>query len=128
MSIMMNSTAAAGTDEAARACLYAVVDRFNTDDAFWGSFVPAADATDIGEDAFTVSLDGRGVRITVRGTLMRGLEDGPPIVPQLVVGAVRQGNQGAPKTWHPITCSVNDEGRFVTSNFRAAIESAISDL
>jgi len=122
---MMRSTADAGT---ARACLYAVVDRFNTDDAFWGSFAPAPESTDIGEDSFAVSLEGRGVRITIRGALSRSDDKGSAIVPSLVVGATRLGMGGAPLTWHPITCAVNDEGRFVTSNFRAAIESAISDL
>ena len=120
--------------DATRACLYAVVDRFNTDEPFWGSFVPVADLTVIDVDKFRVTLQGRGVLITVRGTMLRGVGDALRYSPTLVVGAMpvpdpsTAEEQHSPATWHQIACTVDDDGKFVTSNFRRAIESAIADL
>ena len=112
-------------EEATRACLYAIVDRFNTDDPFWGSFVPEPDSTVVGTDTFDVTISGRGVRIAVRGTMRIGPAN--QITPDLALGALRAGTADAPSRWHAVTCLVDVEGRFVTSNFRTAMEAAITD-
>ena len=114
--------------EAARACLFAVVDRFNTEDPFWGSFVPEIESTRIGDHRFWVALIGRGVRLEVQGVMVRDADRAGSIMPSLVVGAVSQSSDESPRRWHAITCTVDAQGRFVTSNFRRAIESAIEDL
>ena len=120
--------------DATRACVYAVVDRFNTDEPFWGSFVPIADLTEIGSDTFRLTLQGRGVLIAIRGELLRGIGESIRYTPRLVVGAIPPIDPStphgpeAPVVWHQVECSVDGDGKFVTSNFRAAIESAISDL
>lgn len=124
--------------DATRACLYAVVDRFNTDEPFWGSFIPVADLTELGVDKFSASFYGRGVLITVRGTMLRGIGDALRYSPSLVVGAITMPDVSMihmttdepkpPLSWHRVACSVGEDGKFVTSNFRAAIESSIADL
>jgi len=114
--------------EAARACLYAVVDRFNTEDPFWGSFVPEFDSTFLGSDRFTVTLRGRGVRLKVQGVMLRPADGRGRIAPSLVVGSVPQSGDDSPSRWHPVTCTVDDRGRFGTQNFRKAIEASIVDL
>lgn len=120
--------------DATRACLYAVVDRFNTDEPFWGSFIPVADLTEISTDKFRVTFQGRGVLITVRGTMLRGIGEAIRYAPTLAVGATPQPDPTnaedvqSPVTWHQVACSVGDDGKFITSNFRAAIEAAIADL
>ena len=118
----------AGAGEAARACLYAVVDRFNTEDQFWGSFVPEFESTYLGSDRFTVTLRGRGVRLKVQGVMLRNAERRGAITPSLVVGSEPAEGDGPPRRWHPVTCTVDADGRFGTANFRKAIEAAIDDL
>ena len=114
--------------EATRACLYAVVDRFNTDEPFWSAFIPVAELTEIGDDWFRVAFHGRGLQLTVRGSLVHGIGETSPFVPSLVVGANRIGDDQKLSQSHHVDCAVGDDGKFVTSNFRSAIESAISDL
>ena len=128
MSASVRGKSPANVGESARACLYAVVDRFNTDEPFWCAFVPVADLTEIGDDWFRVTLEGRGLRLTVHGKLVQGIGANAAIVPSLVVGAIRMADDGKPSSWHRVECAVDDDGKFVTSNFRAAIESAIADL
>lgn len=134
MSAPVKGKSAATQSDATRACLYAVVDRFNTDEPFWGSFVPIADLTEIGNDRFRLTLQGRGVLIAVRGELLRGIGEAVRYVPQLVVGAIPAIDPSTPHgpepeiMWHHVDCSVDVEGKFTTSNFRKAIEAAISDL
>ena len=123
----MHLTKEAPAVEAARACLYAVVDRFNTEDAFWSSFVPEFESSTVGADRFSVTLLGRGVRLEVQGVILSG-EGAGSLSPRLVVGATPLTSAESPRWWHPITCSVDEQGRFVTSNFRKAIENAIDDL
>ena len=112
--------------ESARACLYAVVDRFNTEDPFWGAFVPEFESTYLGSDRFTVTLQGPGVRLKVQGVMLRDSERGA-ITPSLVVGFIPAEGDAAPTRWHPVTCTVDAQGRFGTANFRKAIEAAIKD-
>lgn len=130
MSASVEGKSPADLGEAARACLYAVVDRFNTDEPFWSGFIPVADLTEIGDDWFRAAFEGRGFRLTVHGKLVQDIGATGAIVPSLVVGAIRtaSADQGAPSGWHRVDCAVGDDGKFVTSNFRAAIESAISGL
>lgn len=128
MSATIRGKSPANLSEATRACLYAVVDRFNTDEPFWGGFIPVADLTELGEDRFRTAFQGRGLRLTVRGSLIRGIGEVASIVPSIVVGATRIGEEPDPTCWHRVDCAVGDDGRFVTSNFRSAIESAISDV
>jgi hypothetical protein len=114
-------------NELARACLYAVIDRFNTEDEFWGAFVPELDSTVLGEGRFTVVLQGGGARFEVQGMMLVDAGQPSSITPSLVVaGLPIDGSR--PRRWHPITCAVDVNGRFVTSNFRRAIEAAIDDL
>lgn len=128
MSASVRGNPPANLGEAARACLYAVVDRFNTDEPFWCAFIPVADLTEIGDDWFRVAFEGRGLRLTVQGKLVQGIGANGAIVPSLVVGAIRTAEAAKPSGWHRVECAVGDDGKFVTSNFRAAIESAISSL
>jgi hypothetical protein len=128
MSATVRGKSPANLSEATRACLYAVVDRFNTDEPFWSAFIPVADLTEIGDDWFRVAFHGRGLRLTVRGSLVHGIGETSPIVPSIVVGATHIGEEPNPLRWHRVDCAVGDDGKFVTSNFRSAIESAISDL
>jgi len=115
--------------EAARACLYAVMDRFNTEDDFWGSFVPEFDATFLGSDRFTATLRGRGIRLRVQGVMLGGDSEGrEAITPSLLIGSVPDSGDGEPTRWHPVTCTVDSRGRFGTLNFRKAIEAAIDDI
>jgi hypothetical protein len=114
--------------EAARACLYAVVDRFNTEDEFWGSFVPEFESTYLGSDRFTVTLQGRGVRLKVQGMMLRDTERRGAITPSIVVATEPPEGDEPPRRWHPVTCTVDAYGRFGTANFRKAIEAAIDDL
>jgi len=86
MSVHVKGRSPANISEATRACLYAVVDRFNTDEPFWGEFIPVADLTEIGEDSFCVAFHGRDLRLTVRGSLIRGIGEIAQIVPSIVVG------------------------------------------
>jgi hypothetical protein len=118
----------ADAGEAARACLYAVVDRFNTEDEFWGSFVPEFESTYLGSDRFTVTLQGRGVRLKVQGVMLRDAERRGAITPSLIVASEPAEGDGPPRRWHPVTCTVDPHGRFGTENFRKAIEAAITDL
>lgn len=113
--------------ESARACLYAVVDRFNTEDPFWGSFVPEFDSTYLGSDRFTLILQGPGVRLKVQGVMLRDVERRGTITPSLVVGSMPGEGDATPTRWHPVTCTVDAQGRFGTANFRKAIEAAIQD-
>jgi len=128
MSAGVRGKTPADLGEAARACLYAVVDRFNTDEPFWGAFIPVADLTEVGDDCFRVAFEGRGLRLTVRGTLAKGIGQNAPIVPSLDVRASELTPYEKPSGWHRVECAVGVDGKFVTSNFRAAIESAISEL
>jgi len=128
MSAAAKGKSSANLGEATRACLYAVVDRFNTDEPFWSAFIPVADLTEIGDDWFRVAFHGRGLQLTVRGSLVHGIGETSAIVPTLVVGANQIGDEQKPSHWHRVDCSVGEDGKFVTSNFRSAIESAISDL
>jgi len=128
MSAHVKGRSPANISEATRACLYAVVDRFNTDEPFWGEFIPVADLTEIGDDSFCVAFQGRDLRLTVRGSLIRGIGEIAQIVPSIVVGASHIGEEPGPPGWHSVDCAVGEDGKFVTSNFRSAIESAISDL
>lgn len=128
MSAPVRGKSPANMSEATRACLYAVVDRFNTDEPFWGAFIPVADLTEIGEDSFCVAFHSRDLRLTVRGSLIRGIGETASIVPSIAVGATHIGEEPSPLHWHRVDCAVGDDGKFVTSNFRSAIESAISDL
>ena len=121
-------SAAAAASEAARACLYAVVERFNTEDPFWGAFVPELDSTSFGDDRFSVALHGRGVRLEVKGVMLTDNDKPGVVTPSLVVGACGQAAGAGVRRWHPITCTVDANGRFATSNFRKAIEAAIDDL
>ena|SRR5690242_1346283 len=128
MSATAKGRSPANLSEATRACLYAVVDRFNTDEPFWSAFIPVADLTEIGDDWFRVAFHGRGLQLVVRGSLVRGIGETSPIVPSLVVGAKHIGDEQQPSHWYRVDCAVGEDGKFVTSNFRSAIESAISDL
>lgn len=128
MSATAKGRSPANLGDATRACLYAVVDRFNTDEPFWSAFIPVAELTEIGEDWFRVAFHGRGLELTVRGSLVHGIGETSPIVPSLVVGANHIGAAEKPSHWHRVDCSVGEDGKFVTSNFRSAIESAISGL
>lgn len=114
--------------EAAQACLYSVVDRFNTEDPFWSAFVPEFDSTSVGEGRFSVVLSGLGARIMVRGTIVSDAADPSSIMPVLSAGGIPVDDVGLPQRWHPISCSVDDKGRFSTSNFRVAIEASLRDL
>lgn len=114
--------------DAARACLYAVVERFNTEDAFWGSFVPEMESTNFDDKRFCVRLEGRGVRLEVRGMILAMAETPPAFAPSVIVGATPPGSNATPDRWHPINCSVDAHGCFVTSNFRKAIEASIADV
>ena len=114
--------------EAARACLYAVVERFNTEDPFWGSFVPEFESTSLGADRFALTLRGAAIRLVVQGVMLRDSERPGTITPSLVVGATPLGAQTPPSRWQPVTCTVDAQGRFGTANFRTAIEAAIEDL
>jgi len=128
MSAPVKGKSPATMSEATRACLYAVVDRFNTDEPFWGAFIPVADLTEIGDDSFCAAFHSRDLRLTVRGSLIRGIGETASIVPSIVVGATHIGEDPNPPRWHRVDCAVGADGKFVTSNFRKAIESAISDL
>jgi hypothetical protein len=119
--------ASAAAADAARACLYAVVDRFNTEDPFWGSFVPEPDLTRLSHTGFSVTLRGRGIEFEVVGALARAYDVPGGFAPTVVVGA-RPSSATPPKAWHPVTCTVDDAGRFITSNFRKAIEASIDDV
>lgn len=115
-------------DEAARACLFSVVDRFNTEDPFWGSFVPETDSTKLGDGRFSLTLRGHGVRIEVQGVMLVDAARPSDIRPSIVVGV--SDPEAAPahgRRWHPVTCAVDVNGRFVTTNFRKAIELALAD-
>ena len=128
MSAHVRGKSPANISEATRACLYAVVDRFNTDEPFWGAFIPVADLTEIGDETFCAAFQSRDLRLTVRGSLIRGIGEIAQIVPSIVVGATRIGEEPTPRSWHRVECAVGDDGKFVTSNFRSAIESAISEI
>lgn len=123
----MRETTNEAATEAARACLYAVVDRFNTEDSFWGSFVPEFESSRIESNSFSATLRGRGVRLEVQGTMLADV-GAVGVTPNLVVGAVPLFSAGSPIRWHAVTCTVDPQGRFETSNFRNAIEAAIEDI
>lgn len=136
MSATAKGNAPATIGDATRACLYAVVDRFNTDEAFWGSFVPVADLTEIGADHFRLTLQGRGVLVAIRCTMLHGIGDGARFVPTIIVGAIPTPSPETadtpsprePAIWHRVACAVGEDGKFITSNFRAAIEASIGDI
>jgi hypothetical protein len=114
-------------DDAVRSCLYAVVDRFNTEDPFWSSFVPDPDKTRIESGGFSVTLRGLGVDLEVVGVLAESASAPRGIIPSIVVGGKAPAMR-SPLSWHPVTCTVDGDGRFVTSNFRKAIEASIDDV
>lgn len=115
-------------EEAARACLFSVLDRFNTEDPFWGSFIPEFDATRLGEGRFSLVIRGRGARMEVQGVMLVDAGNAAAIRPSIVVGGIVEGGQPGTRRWHPVTCDVGENGRFVTSNFRKAIEAAVDDV
>ena len=110
-------------DEAARACLYSVVDRFNTEDPFWGAFTPEPGSTTFGDGRFRLVLTGAGERIVVEGTMVMDAGDPTSITPQLVVGDATPGT--ARSQWVPVACAIDGDGRLVTADFRRAIETVL---
>jgi hypothetical protein len=114
--------------EATQACLFSVIDRFNTEDPFWSSFVPQPELTNLRDERFALTVGGKGVFVEIRGVMIRGRENPEQITPSIVVGAKTAASPTSPRTWHPITCALDSSGRFVTSNFRKAIEASIEAL
>ena len=113
--------------EAIRACCFAVVDRFNTEDPFWSGFVTDPERTTIGDDRFSLTLLGQGVELEVIGSVaaVAGVPGG--VEPSVRVGG-RPSPTTSPLIWHSVDCTVDGSGRFVTKNFRRAIEASIGDL
>jgi len=112
--------------DAARACLIAVVDRFNTEDPFWSAFVPDPDQTRLTADGFSVTVRGLGCELEVIGKVARERSAAGGVAPTVSVGAKRSSSP-RPRRWHPVDCSVDASGRFSTANFRKAIEASIVD-
>jgi hypothetical protein len=113
--------------EPTRACLFAVVERFNTEEPFWCSFVPEPEQTRLAPDAFSVTLRGCGLEFEVTGTLVESSGAPGGVRPTVVVGA-RPSARESPRHWHQVTCTVDSAGRFTTSDFRKAIEASIEDV
>jgi hypothetical protein len=114
------------TAEATRACLYGVISWFNTDEPFWGDFVPESDRTWLSDDQFALTLRSGGIFLEVRGVT---LECEPGLLqPSLIVGARSESRPSAPVRWHPVSATMDERGCFVTSNFRAAVQASIEDV
>lgn len=112
---------------AVRACCFAVVDRFNTEDPFWSGFTPDPDRTALGNDRFSLILRGSGVELEVLGTVTASRGSPGGVEPSVSVRA-KTAPLSSAAIWHRVDCTVDASGRFVTKNFRRAIEASIADI
>jgi hypothetical protein len=115
------------SSDAARACVFAILGWFNNEDPFWSSFVPEPELTEIKNGSFGIALRGDGVRLEVRGIMIGDMDSPEQVRPSIVVGARSNDGQSPPQTWYPISCSLGPQDRFVTFNFRHAVEAALAD-
>jgi hypothetical protein len=114
--------------EAARTCAFAILNWFDSEDPFWGSFVPRPESTELADGRFAVSLRGQGATLEVHGTMIPDFEEPRALSPSICVAGRRDGDESAPQCWHPIACSLSVQGRFATHNFRNAVDAALADV